>query len=42
MTPPLAPDLTRAVLSFLGVSPRPATGELLHALAAAYPTRVPW
>ena len=42
MSPPLAPDLTRAVLEFLGVAPGPATGDLLHALATAYPTRVPW
>jgi arylamine N-acetyltransferase len=41
-TPPLPPDLTRAILTYLGVIPAPPTLDFLDALIAAYVRTVPW
>jgi hypothetical protein len=41
-TAPLPPDLTRAVLAYLGVPSAPPTIALLDALIAAYTRTVPW
>jgi hypothetical protein len=41
-TPPLPPDLTRAVLAYLGVPSAPPTLDFLETLVAAYPRAVPW
>lgn len=41
-TAPLPPDLTRAVLGYLGVAPAPPGPGLLDDLVAAYVRAVPW
>ena len=41
-TAPLPPDLTRAVLAYLGVPPAPPTRNLLDSLIPAYTRAVPW
>ncbi len=41
-TPPLSPNLTRAVLDFLGVGLEPSSLEYLDTLLTAYTRTVPW
>ncbi len=42
LTAPLSPELTRTVLSYLGVAAAPPTLDLVETIVTAYPSTVPW
>ena len=42
ITAPLSPELTRAVLSYLGVPAAPPTLDLIDTIVTAYTRTVPW